>query len=458
MPDKNAHIKELEDYIQHLEKENGDLKDKLEDTTKKLDETTKELNMTLRKLKVYENPHTPSSQQMTKKKMKSTSPAGKRGAPKGHKGVSRKRRDTDNIIIVQAEKCEKCSSTNLKPIKKKEKTIEEIAEVPEPEAVKFVRDKVKCRECGHVFTAKHKECPINGRFGVNLMVLIIMFKFLPRAVLRRIVELLEHTYHLRITASSTNSVISRVAEGASKEYGVILERIRRAGVVYADETGMSVLGKKWWLWIFRTDTDIAVVIRNSRGGKVPREILGEDFYNVLVRDGWKAYNSLKHALVQRCWAHLLREAKDHIDSTPGNHMYEKLCIMFKDIKVFIKDEHEEDIRKEKFMEFNKRMKSLLGYYSRYPELGELITYAKNGGSHWFTCILVEGVEPTNNLAEQPIREHVVMRKIIGAIRSTDGVRVYETLASLIATWRLNDVNISVALKKMITQNLCLAKS
>lgn len=49
------------------------------------------------------------------------------------------------------------------------------------ETKKFIRDKVKCMDCGHIFTAKHPKCPIKGRFGVNLMVLIVMFKFLPRA-------------------------------------------------------------------------------------------------------------------------------------------------------------------------------------------------------------------------------------------------------------------------------------
>jgi len=339
-----------------------------------------------------------------------------------------------------------------------EKTSEDIAPADEePEVTRFVRYKLECMDCGHVFIAKDRRCPIKGRFGVNLMVLIVLLRFLPRAVLGKIVELLDYNHNFKITESSTNAVITRVAEGARKEYEGILKRVRRAKVVYADETSMPVLGKDWWLWIFRTDTEIAVVIRDSRAGKVPREILGEDFYNTVVRDGWKAYNALKRALVQRCWAHLMRKAEKYIDSVPGRHMHEKLRVMFKGIKEFIKEEHEEDVRKEKFMEFNKRMRVLISYYSRYPELEDIITHIKNGGSDWFTCVLVEGVEPTNNLAEQAIREHVVFRKIIGALRSLNGARVYETLASVIATWRLNDVNIKKALEKMIVETLCLGK-
>ncbi|MDP2845234.1 MAG: transposase, partial [Candidatus Methanoperedens sp.] len=36
-------------------------------------------------------------------------------------------------------------------------------------------------------------------------------------------------------------------------------------------------------------------------------------------------------------------------------------------------------------------------------------YTKWGSLH--TCLLYPGMEPTNNLAEQAIREHVIMRKI-----------------------------------------------
>ena len=38
---------------------------------------------------------------------------------------------------------------------------------------------------------------------------------------------------------------------------------------------MKVNGKKWWLWIFRTDRDdVLAVIRKSRDKDVPREIWG----------------------------------------------------------------------------------------------------------------------------------------------------------------------------------------
>ncbi len=71
-----------------------------------------------------------------------------------------------------------------------------------------------------------------------------------------------------------------------------------------------------------------------------------------------------------------------------------------------------------------------------------------------TCIKLDDIEPTNNFVEQAIRETVVVRKIIGAFRSEKGKKSYETLASLIATWQLQSLDLKSELKQMLTKNLC----
>ena len=48
-----------------------------------------------------------------------------------------------------------------------------------------------------------------------------------------------------------------------------------------NETSFQVLGneheKKWWLWVFRTDTDILLVFHKSRG----RYMLSQNFAKIL---------------------------------------------------------------------------------------------------------------------------------------------------------------------------------
>jgi len=60
------------------------------------------------------------------------------------------------------------------------------------------------------------------------------------------------------------------------------------------------------------------------------------------------------------------------------------------------------------------------------------------------------VEPTNNRAEQALRELVVQRKIIGTLRNEKGMKIYETLPTLLATWKQRGMNLGEALSMALT--------
>jgi hypothetical protein len=65
------------------------------------------------------------------------------------------------------------------------------------------------------------------------------------------------------------------------------------------------------------------------------------------------------------------------------------------------------------------------------------------------------MEPTNNLSEQVIREHVLMRKITGTFRYEIGAEHYQYIASVFATWRLQGKDVYDELKKLLVNELCL---
>jgi hypothetical protein len=54
---------------------------------------------------------------------------------------------------------------------------------------------------------------------------------------------------------------------------------------------------------------------------------------------------------------------------------------------------------------------------RAPFVLKFIKKLKSALPHLFTFILKPKVEPTNNRAERGLREHVVIRKIIGTLRN-----------------------------------------
>jgi len=427
---------------------------KLKQENKELKEKIKELE---NRLRLYENPHTPPSQQRFKRgsggNMGST---GKRGAPKGHRGATRKFRKPDEVIPVPADHCPRCGCD---PGESKGVEMVIIEELPPPRKVKVTQYELyryECPSCGLTFTTKHRDCPKEGGFGVSLLTYITMLKYDLRGVLRRIQDFLRYLCGFDISVKGIHDVLLRVGTACKREYDRLVHRVRLARWRHTDETGVPVNGKNWWLWMFRTDRDESlVVIRDSRGQDVLKEILGEDYTGADITDGWKPYKSLK--VVQRCWAHLLREVDSNKKvSEEGETLSREIHKRYRLLKEFLGKDPPMSERKRQKKIWEKELAEIVEKYDSALHTRPLITYLKNGLGCWYTCLLYPGMEPTNNLGEQAIREHVIMRKIVGAFRSIKGSENYQYIASMFATWRLQGKNIFEELEKLLRKELCLS--
>jgi len=69
-----------------------------------------------------------------------------------------------------------------------------------------------------------------------------------------------------------------------------------------------------------------------RGSNVPAEVLAEDFAGAVICDGWTAYPAFSSNL-QRCWAHILREAEDAAEKqVEGEPIYRDLTELYVDLQ------------------------------------------------------------------------------------------------------------------------------
>src|SRR3989338_5967620 len=438
----------LKKRVKKLEEDLKIALQRIEELAKKEAEKDRVIEELRRELQKYKNSNTPSSANKhlkpdtSSKKAKKNS---KRGAPAGHEGKTRRQIPQKKEIIDCAE-CPNCHGHHLKDEKIIKQIIEEVQEPIAPEVIEGEIHKKKCLDCGATFIPSQNILPLKGSFGINLMVLVIFIKFILRGVLRKTSSFLEVSNALDITPASINEMIGRAAEASNIEYESLKLKIRNAAIIYIDETSFSVLGKNQWEWVFRTATDILLVIRPSRGNNVLKEILGENYSGTVICDCWRAYNFLEFANIQRCWSHLLRKSKELI-SISGIHLHEK-------IKQFNLSTHTAEERMKKYLEMTQQLKEMISYYSKYTELMPVVKYINFNLEHWFTCIKIEGIEPTNNFAERALRESVLVRKIIGAFRSETGKENYETLASVIASWQLKGLDLKNELKQMLINNLC----
>lgn len=421
----------------------------------RIEEQDKIIDSLKKEIQLYKNSNTPSSANKHLKpntqgdKVKVNS---KRGAPIGHIGKTRDQ-TPQRKEIIDTDECPFCHGHHLADDKIIKQIVEEIQEPEPPEIVENEIHKKKCLDCNRIFIPLQNKTPLEGSFGVKLMVVVVMIKFLLRGVLRKTASFLETSHSFTITPSALNEIIFRVANAAEKDYENMKIRIRNSIKVYVDETSFSVLGRNQWLWVFRTENEILYVLRPSRGSNVLEEILGKEYSGTVICDCWRAYNFLAFANIQRCWSHLMRKSKELL-TVAGKNMHEKLTALFNEIKVYNSANHTSEERLAKYEEMTGKLKELIGYYSKYPELESVVKYINFNLENWFTCIKIEGIEPTNNFAEQSIREPVLVRKIIGAFRSETGKGNYEKLASIIASWQLKGLDLKTELKQMLIKNLC----
>ena len=372
-----------------------------------------------RRLAAYENSHTPYSRRIFRPRPRPTN--GKIGRPSGLPGSTRPTPNPDRKVEKTFNRCPNCDS-RLKHIRKESVIIEEIPNPQPIEVVEYVNNHYECKNCGEV-VAKDENCPKQGRFGNNVLAHCTLMKFEDRLTFRKLHSSLKRHYNLDITPASIMNMTRNVFRKLEPEHEELVNTIRSSPCVYADETSMRINGINNWIWIFVAENAVLCVIRKSRSKKVVKEILG-DYTGVLVCDGWKSYAQFGFT-IQRCWAHLLREAND----TDNKELYESLCRLFADAKSGLK----RDVAEERLW------KIISTKYDDEKSM-KLMNKIKNGFHRWFTFLTYKFVEPTNNTAEQALREHVVIRKIIGGLRSLEGAKVHEVVMSCLATWKLKNLD------------------
>jgi len=421
----------LQEKIATLEQENTDLK---------------------RRLAAHENPHTPPSRRLIYPKPRPQTGPRFPGRPRGHRGSTRPRPQPDQVVEPpRRDTCTRCGSPLGEPSHVGHRIVEEISNPAPRQVIDYLEYEWECEACGSHTASRHPDCPPSGWLGKNVLVQATLMKFVERLPHGRVCEALQRTYGLQVAPATVLDITRRVGDWLRPEHERILKRIRAADVVYADETGVKVDGGQHWIWAFTTLSDTLVAIRGSRGKKVLREVLGEDFNGMVVCDGWKSYTGFT-GRIQRCWAHLLREARclaEHVKE--ARPLSEALHRLYGGLSCWAVDKPPPEVAALLAGEARRVMVDLAGRRYESEEVRRFAGKMMNGLDHWFTFLFVPGCEPTNNRAERALREHVVQRKIMGCFRNGKGTWIYETVMTVLSSWKQQGRDLPQALGETLTQ-------
>ncbi|MFC6721589.1 IS66 family transposase [Natrialbaceae archaeon GCM10025896] len=433
--------------------------DELEEKLEQKDERIEELETRLRK---YENPHTPPSKRRSGTGESPTSQddedddvrtdGGTPGRKDGHDPEWRSTSDPDEEVEVTCDCCPECGQHFDESVGISPRLVEEIPDPQPPEITQYNRHHYECHSCGTETVASHPDCPDEGQFGVNVIAQAALSRYDHRLPYRKIADRFEQLHGLEFTGASAWHATERAARAGRYEYKRIRQHMQNAEVVHVDETGIKRDGDQAWIWTFRTENHTLYAVRESRGSDVPEEVLGEDFTGTIVCDGWTAYPAFSDDL-QRCWAHILREAKDAADQQKeGEPIYRALTQLYVALQIRLESDLAVRERAELQRVARRELESLIERSVPDGPVATLLGKIEGGIDHWLTFVGEPAVSPTNNAAENALREPVVLRKIIGTLRNDRGMFVHETILSLLATWSQQGRNPYDELKRVVRDN------
>jgi transposase len=387
-----------------------------------------------------------------KKRKSGRSPGGQKGH-KGHKRELLPIEDVDHVHEHYPNACEKCAAP-LDP-----ETCEETSEplrhqTFELPKIKPVVSEHRCHElgcsCGHKTRAQLPVGIEQSQFEPRVHGAIAYLTSVHKIGRRGIVEIMNTLFGLPLCLGSVCNCIERV----SPELEPVVEEARQSlpdsENLNIDETGWKCKGDRRYLWVFVSPLVVYFSIAASRGAKVLRSVLGNVFKGVITSDDHSAYSSYhKNGIRQLCWAHMIRKFKGLKEGRASPDAYAFAKNMLKEVGHIFGCWHafrEGYITRPQLLDatilMRARMKRYCLKYRNSPD-GEVSTRAKRTLANWnhlFTFLTHDGVEPTNNAAEQAIRPAVQWRKLCFGNQSDAGERFTERILTVTRTCQLQGKN------------------
>jgi len=250
---------------------------------------------------------------------------------------------------------------------------------------------------------------------------------------------------------------NRAAEAVEPAYTELAEQLPAQAALHIDESPSKEGQAKAWVWTFVAATFTFFACRLTRAGEVAKELLGSGFDGVIHCDRAKMYWSFGR--LQWCWAHLKRDFQALIDDpcATKKRLGHDLMKPTKELFALWKKVRDGTMDRRTFVRrmqpIRQRVEAFLlrGYYN-----GLTHGFAKElweHRDHLWTFVDVEGIEPTNNAAEQALRHAVIWRKLSFGTQSPAGSRFVERMLTVIETCRRQDRNVFAWLSEAVAADL-----
>ena len=292
----------------------------------------------------------------------------------------------DQKVRVFLKSCPNCHNKLKRSGSSKIHTVEDIPNLGQIRAqvTEYKIERQWCNHCHREVVGKPALVIPHSRLGLNLIIQILIFKYVCRMSLEVLSEILLQTYEVTISRGGIINLLRRTKAYLGKDYGRLLKAIRASPVKHADETGWRIAGLNGFLWAFLTRQEVYYTIEETRGGAVAKATLGGSSKDdVLVRDDYAGYSKLPlHQ--QSCWAHLLRKSREEASqpksSKEVNNLHFTLKSMYQGLLKITNRPFNQGLRQKDYQDYSFKLQRLMDLKFRARDARRIQTRIKNQGN------------------------------------------------------------------------------
>jgi transposase len=336
----------------------------------------------------------------------------------------------------------------------------QIIDIPplKPEVIEHRFHALECPCCG-VFTRAHDVDIVDGsRYGARLCALVGLLSGEYRQSHRMVVKLLSELFEIELSVGSVGKLRQEMSQAVAEPVAEAQEYVRTQASVSMDETsftqgngdGNNPGGTKGWIWVVVTPWVCYFQVWLSRAQEAAQSLLGATFSGIVNSDRCGSYNWIPLEQRQLCWAHLKRDftkiaERNGVSGELGKALLEnhkqlfnllhQLCDGTLERTQFIVDV--DPIRQQVKDRLSQAAtcEILKGDQSAWAKTVRTCRQLLKVEPALWLFVTVEGIESTNNAAEQAIRPAVLWRRCSYGSQSAAGSLFVGRMMTVVTTLR-----------------------
>ena len=379
----------------------------------------------------------------------------KPGRPKGHEPASKpKPNKIDRVVEVPVVPCPDCQC-DLEDVVIHSQNQSDLPPIV-PIVTEFRVPVGTCPCCLKRVQATHPEQTsqalgaANHTLGPKAVAVAAELKYSLGMPFRKISRFFQSTFSLTFSPGGIVRATQSLANKSKGLTSVLKLQIANRDVVHGDETGWWLKGINCYLHCFCT-FDIVLFQVGDRTNQTAMDVLGPHFGGTVVCDGYKGCD---HFHTARCNSHPMHRISEMLDAKIG--VAEDLLNIRSLLSTGIELSKNRDSipaveYANKIWDHQSNLHTWIATHvlDKCEATSRLARHLRDYEIEFTKHLHDRQIPPTNNYAEQTLRTAVLLRKVGCCNRSEKGIKSFETLTSLFATFAKRGIDFKDWIKERL---------